>query len=64
MRMELQVVNGNQVKGSGFIDQPGGKRNTRQIEGTVDGDKVEFSYFAVRETINYVLTFVDVCCGR
>ena len=59
MRMELQVVSGNQVKGSGFIVQVKGRRNTRPIEGTVDGDKVELSYFGVRETIKYVLTFVD-----
>jgi hypothetical protein len=58
MRMELQVVNGNQVKGSGFIVQPR-NRNTRPIEGTVDGEKVELSYFGVKETIKYVLNFVD-----
>ena len=59
MRMEVQVVSGNQVKGSGFLDQVGGKKNTRAIEGLVDGNKVELSYFGVRETIKYSLTFVD-----
>jgi hypothetical protein len=60
MRMELQVVSGNQVKGSGFIVQTKGRTNTRPIEGTVDGDKVELSYFGVNDvTIKYVLTFVD-----
>jgi hypothetical protein len=59
MRMELQVVNGNQVKGSGFIDQPGRKRVNRPVEGTVDGDKVEISFFGGRDTAKFVLTFVD-----
>ena len=58
--MDIQVVNGNQVKGSGYIVQPGTRtRNTRPIEGVVNGNKVELSYFGVRETINYIFTFVD-----
>jgi hypothetical protein len=45
MQMELKVDKGNQVKGSGHIVQRGNKRqNSRQIEGTVNGNKVELDY--------------------
>lgn len=60
VQMELQVVKGNLVKGSGRIVQSGARRqNTRQIEGTIDGNKVELSYFGERVTVKYDLTFVD-----
>jgi hypothetical protein len=60
MQMDLNVDKGNQVKGSGHIVQPGSKRQTtRQIEGTVNGDKVELEFFAANNVIKYVLTFVD-----
>jgi hypothetical protein len=59
LRMALQVTNGNQVKGSGRIVQ-GGNRNppSREIEGTVNGDKVELTWFG-NETVKYLFTYVD-----
>ena len=60
MQMELKVDKGNQVKGSGHIVQPGSKRQTtRQIEGTVNGDKVDLEFFGANGTVKYLLTFVD-----
>jgi hypothetical protein len=54
MQMELQVANGNHVKGSGNIVQSGSKRRTtRQIEATVNGNRVEFEYFGVNGTAKY-----------
>lgn len=58
--MDMRVTNGNQVKGTGFIVQTGIRsKNTRQVEGIVDRDKVELTYFGVNETIKYDLKFVD-----
>jgi hypothetical protein len=60
MQMELKVDNGNQVKGSGHIVQRGSRQQaTRQIEGTVNGNKVEFEFFGANRPVKYVLTFVD-----
>jgi hypothetical protein len=60
MQMDLKVDKGNEVKGSGHIVQRGNKRqNSRQIEGTVNGDKVELDFFGANGTVKYVLTFVD-----
>ena len=62
MQMELTVDKGNHVKGSGHIVQRGSRLNpqaTRQIEGTVNGNKVEFEFFGANGTVKYVLTFVD-----
>jgi hypothetical protein len=60
MQMELKVDKGNQVKGSGHIVQRGSKRqNSRQIEGTVNGNKVDLDFFGANGTVKYLLTFVD-----
>ena len=60
MQMELKMDKGNQVKGSGHIVQPGSKRQTtRQIEGTVNGNKVDLEFFGANGTVKYVLTFGD-----
>ncbi|HEY1373320.1 MAG TPA: hypothetical protein VGH50_12685 [Candidatus Binatia bacterium] len=60
VQMDMRVTNGNQVKGTGFIVQTGIRsKNTRQVEGIVDRDKVELTYFGVNETIKYDLKFVD-----
>lgn len=59
LQIELQVTNGNQVKGSGRIVRGGGKNPaSRSIEGTVNGDKVELTWFG-NETVKYLLTYVD-----
>ena len=60
MQMELKVDNGNQVKGSGHIVQRGSKwQNSRQIEGTVSGNKVELDYSGTNGNVKYLLTFVE-----
>jgi hypothetical protein len=60
MQMELKVDKGNEVKGSGHIVQRGSKRqNSRQIEGTVNGNKVDLDFFGANGTVKYVLTFAD-----
>ncbi len=58
--MELRVVNGNKVEGSGHVVQHGKKRETdRPVEGIVNGNKVELTSQGGAEITKYVLTFAD-----
>jgi len=62
MQKELRVDKGNQFKGSGHIVHGGSRHQaTRQIEGTVNGDKVELEFFGHYGTVKYVF---DICRRR
>ena len=62
MQMELELVNGNRVKGTarGEIIRRKARNRDQSIEGTVDGDKVRLTVFDNQNRhIEYVLNYIN-----
>lgn len=62
LQMDLKVINGNQIVGSGHVRTGGTKRGARpSITGTVNNNQVELELFYPRtnNTVRLRLSFVD-----
>lgn len=59
IELELQVAAGNKVKGKSQLRVPGRRSPSNEVEGNVDGNKVELTWGPSRNTTKISLTYID-----